>query len=221
MMSSPLESGAYRKVRAPSPGRSVPIVPTSDFSGFVSSDWALASAAASAAIDSLDRCMGSLRLEDIEADGSVLRATRPDPVTDPLPGVLREERLELRLGTFVLAIGVTRPEEDAGELGPTVRGAHVDRPDGLNARPWRLDTKRPGRLASLHAPPELFLGREKEVLVERIGRNGDLDPLAASGDDREHRHLDVGDPHVVLKLRHALLGRRLFRKRPRQHEFGL
>src|SRR6266568_5288842 len=96
-MSSPLESGAYRKVRPRSPGLSAPMVATSDFSGFESSDCALASAAASAAIDSLDRCMGSLRLEDIEADGSVLRATRPDPVTDPLPGVLREEGLEFRL----------------------------------------------------------------------------------------------------------------------------
>src|SRR6266568_1890565 len=92
-MSSPLESGAYRKVRVPSPGLSAPIVPTSDFSGFDSSDCALASAAASAAIDSLDRCMGSLRLEDIEADGPVLRAASPDAVADALPGVLRQQGL--------------------------------------------------------------------------------------------------------------------------------
>src|SRR5436309_741573 len=138
------------------------MVATSDFSGFDSSDCALASAAASAAIDSLDLCMGSLRLEHIEAHGPVLRAAGSDPVTDPLPGVLREERLELPLGTFVLAIRLASPQEDAREFGPAVRGAHVDRPDGLNARPWRLDTKKSGRLASLHAPPELFLSCEKE-----------------------------------------------------------
>src|SRR6202521_2826948 len=108
-MSRPLEGGAYRKVRAPSPGLSVPMVATSDFSGFDSSDCALARAAASAAIDSLDRCMGGLRLEDIEADGSVLRAAGPDPVTDALLGVLREERLKLGLGSFVFDIGLARP----------------------------------------------------------------------------------------------------------------
>jgi hypothetical protein len=165
--------------------------------------------------------MGGLRFEDIEAHGPVLRAAGSDAVADALLGILREEGLELRLGTFVLAIGVTRPEEDAGELGPTVRGAHVDRPDGLNARPWRLDAENAWRLAGLNTTPELLLGREKEVLVERIGRDGDLDPFAASGDDREHRHLDVGDPHIVLELGHVLFGRPLFGKRPRQHEFGL
>src|SRR6266852_387292 len=122
-MSSPLESGAYRKVRAPSPGRSVPMVPTSDFSGFVSSDCALARAAASAAIDSLDRCMGGLRFEDIEAHGPVLRAAGSDAVADALLGILREERFELRLGTFVLAMGLASPQEGAREFGPAVRGA--------------------------------------------------------------------------------------------------
>src|SRR6266699_1094182 len=90
-MSSPLESGAYRKVRAPSPGLSAPIVATSDFSGFESSDCALASAAASAAIDSLDRCMGGLRPKDIEADGPRLRAASPDAMTDALLGILGQQ----------------------------------------------------------------------------------------------------------------------------------
>src|SRR6266567_3805802 len=92
-MSSPLESGAYRKLRAPSPGRSAPIVATSDFSGFESSDCALASAAASAAIDSLDRCMGGLRLENIEADGPVLRAAGADAMADTLLGILGQQGL--------------------------------------------------------------------------------------------------------------------------------
>src|SRR5712692_7212544 len=103
------------------------MVATSDFSGFDSSDCALASAAASAAIDSLDRCMGSLRLEHIEAHGPVLRAAGPDAVAEALLGILGEEGLELRLGTFVLAIGIASPQEDAREFGPAVRGAHVDR----------------------------------------------------------------------------------------------
>src|SRR5216684_6144616 len=102
IMSSPLDKGAYRKVRAPSPGRSVPIVPTSDFSGFESSDCALARAAASAAIDSLDRCMGGLHGEDIKADGAGFGAAGTDAVADTLLGVFREEHLELRLGTLML-----------------------------------------------------------------------------------------------------------------------
>ena len=54
------------------------MVPTKDFSGLMSSHWALASAAARAAIDSLDRCMVATSAmavviplpEEIEADGS-------------------------------------------------------------------------------------------------------------------------------------------------------
>src|SRR6266568_9398339 len=97
-MSSPLESGAYRNVRPPSPGLSAPMVATSDFSGLESSVCALASAAASAAIESLDRCMGSLRLEDVETDRARLRAAGPDPMADRLLGVLRNECLEFGLG---------------------------------------------------------------------------------------------------------------------------
>src|SRR5262249_13724445 len=51
--------------------------------------------------------------------------------------------------------------------------------------------------------------------------NGDFDPFAAAGDDRENSGLGVRDPHIVLKLRHVLLGRPLFRKCPGQHELGL
>src|SRR6266702_2991854 len=75
-------------------------------------------------------------------------------------------------------MGLARPQEGPGELGPAVRGAHVDRPDDLNARPWRLDPEQAGRFPGFDAAPELFLGREKEVLIERVGRDGDLDPLA-------------------------------------------
>ena len=71
------------------------------------------------------------------------------------------------------------------------------------------------------AAPELLLGREKKVLVERVGINLDLDPFAATGNYRKHRGARGDHPHVVLELRHVLLGRRLFREGPRQHELGL
>ena len=88
-------------------------------------------------------------------------------------------------------------------------------------RSRRLDTKEARGLAALHAAPEFFLRRQQEVLVEGIGRDGDLDPFAATGNDREHGRLGIGDPHIVLDLRHVLFGRRFFRERPGQHELGL
>src|ERR1700674_3251953 len=108
-MSRPLEGGAYRKVRAPSPGRSAPMVATSDFSGFESSDCALARAAASAAIDSLDRCMVPLRLEEIEAHGSRSRPARANPVPERLTGVFGQQRLELSPDPFVLKVCAAGP----------------------------------------------------------------------------------------------------------------
>jgi hypothetical protein len=45
------------------------MVAVSYFSGLISSPWALASAAAMAPIDSLERCMACLRLKKIKADG--------------------------------------------------------------------------------------------------------------------------------------------------------
>src|SRR6266568_5437628 len=59
------------------------------------------------------------------------------------------------------------------------------------------------------------------MLVEGIGRERDLDPFAAPGNDRERRELGVCNPHVVLDLGHVLFGRRLFGERPGKHEFGL
>ena len=56
------------------------MVATSDFSGLVSSACALASAPAIAPIDSLDRCMVLLSLEEIETDRPRLRALGSDAV---------------------------------------------------------------------------------------------------------------------------------------------
>jgi len=93
-------------------------------------------------------------------------------------------------------------------------------PDGLDADSGRLDPEQAWRFAAFDTPPELLFGREQEVLVEGIDRDGDFDPFPASGDDREDRHLGVRDPHVVLKLSHMLFDRALLGKRPGQHELG-
>ena len=78
-----------------------------------------------------------------------------------------------------------------------------------------------GGLAGLDRPPEGLFGRDQDGLVDRVGLDRELDPLAAAVDDGEHGFLGAGDQHVVLELGHVLLRGRLLRERPRQHELGL
>src|ERR1700730_4563440 len=163
------------------------MVAVSDFSGLVSSDWALARAPAMVPIDSLDRCMGCLRAQDIEAHGSGFRPFGPYAMPHRLLSVFRHEALQLGLSSFVFKESRTSPAKHAGKLGPSIGRAHIDNANGRYPRPRRLNTKQPRRLATLDAAPELLLGREQEVLVEGISRNGDLNPFAAPGNDRKCR----------------------------------
>src|ERR1039458_9350747 len=101
-MSSPLDNGAYRKVRSPSRGNGDRIVAVSDFSGLVISACALASAAAIAPIDSLERCMTALHFQQIEADGAGFGSLGTDAVADRLLGIVGYKSLELGLGLFML-----------------------------------------------------------------------------------------------------------------------
>src|SRR5215207_8888084 len=163
------------------------IVPVSDFSGLVSSTCALARAAAIVPIDSLDRCMTALHDHEVEADRPGLRALGPDPMAIRFLGVLRHERLELALSLLMLDKGWSRSAIDARELGPGVRLTHVDRPHRLDARPRWLNAEEARGLAGLDAAPEFLLGREQKVLIERVGVDLDLDPLPATGNDRQSR----------------------------------
>src|SRR5215467_3481288 len=120
-MSSPLESGAYRKLRSPSPGRPVRIVAVSDFSGLMSSAWALARAEASAATVSLDRGMGSLHLQHIKAHRPRFRALCFHAMPDDLPGIPRHQGFELAFRPLVVEKGAPGVAEKPGELGPGIR----------------------------------------------------------------------------------------------------
>src|ERR1700719_1649694 len=117
-MSRPLERGSYRKVRPGSSYRSVRTVAVSDFSGLVSIIWALASAAARAAIDSLDRCMIGLHVRHFEADRTGLGALGPYAMTECLLGILRHQPLQFGLRPFVIEEGRPGREEYRCELGP-------------------------------------------------------------------------------------------------------
>jgi hypothetical protein len=85
---------------------------------------------------------------------------------------------------------------------------------GLNSEQLRL-------LAALDTAPELALGGDDQMLIERIGMGEDFHPLAAAGDHREHCGPCRYNPHIMLQLRHVFLGCRFLRERPRQHELGL
>src|SRR5262252_7604332 len=146
-MSSPLASGAYRKLRSPSPGRPVRMVAVSDFSGLMSSAWALAKAEASAATVSLDRGMGRLRLQHIKAHRPRFRALGFYAVPDRLPGILGHQGFELALGPFVVEKGTPGVSEERGELRPGIRCVHIDDADGFDAWTRRLGQDEVGDFA--------------------------------------------------------------------------
>ena len=120
-MSRPLDSGAYRNVCSAAP--SDLMVATKDFSGLTSSPCALASAAASCAIDSLDRCMGITVtvMKQGKTDGARFRALRPDAMAKGLLRILRHEALELGLRSFVVLMRFVRPRKGRRKLRPSIR----------------------------------------------------------------------------------------------------
>src|SRR5271166_1411542 len=96
------------------------MVAVSDFSGLVSSTWALARAAAMVAIVSPERCMAVLHAQDIKAHRPGFRALGSDSVSDRIFGVLRHEAFELRLGILVLEVGPSGAPKDVGEFRPSI-----------------------------------------------------------------------------------------------------
>jgi hypothetical protein len=96
-----------------------------------------------------------------------------------LLGVLRHQGLQLGLGGLVFRIGRSGAAEDTGEFGLGIGRAHVDNPHRLNAGARWLGVEETRGLAVLDAAPELLFRGQKDVLVEGIRRNRELDPLAA------------------------------------------
>src|SRR5262245_1591168 len=105
------------------------MVAISDFSGLMSSDWALASALAMAPIDSLECCMVALRPDELKTDSARFRALGPHPMPNRLLGVLGHQRLQLGLDILMFQECRARAPEDAGKLPPGVRDSHIDNAD--------------------------------------------------------------------------------------------
>src|SRR5262245_1744745 len=136
------------------------MVAVSDFSGLMSSAWALANAEASAATDSLDRGIGCLRLQHVKAHRPRFRTLGFHAMSDGLPGILGHQGFEFDFGPFVVERGASRVAEERGELRPGIRCAHIDDADGLDAWARRLGIDEMGRFAGLHAAPELLFRRD-------------------------------------------------------------
>ena len=128
---------------------------------------------------------------------------------------------QLGLGLFMFKMSGPGPHKDGGQLCPGIGRTHVDNAHRFDARPRRLDAEQGRGLATLDAAPEFPLGRNEQVLIERVGMGLYFNPLAAAGDDRKCRTSCCRDPHIVLQLRHVFFGGRFFRERPRQHELSL
>jgi len=79
--------------------------------------------------------------------------------------------------------GLSGAAEDSGKFGPGIRGAHIHNSNSFDSEFRRLDTEEARGLAALDAALEFALGSDNEMLIERIGMGGDLDPFAAPGDN--------------------------------------
>ena len=82
--------------------------------------------------------MGGLRVQDIKAHCARFRALCPHAVPDCLLRVFGNQGFEFALCPLMVEKGAARVAEEGCELGPRIRGAHVDNADGLNARARRL-----------------------------------------------------------------------------------
>src|SRR5262249_29420141 len=114
------------------------MVAVRDFSGLISSACALAKAAANAAIDSLERGIGSPCLQQIESHCANLRTLGAHSMAYRLLGILGHQCFELASCPLVGEKGTTRVSEQRRELRPGVRRAHIDDTDDLEARTRRF-----------------------------------------------------------------------------------
>src|SRR5262249_5754470 len=160
------------------------MVAVSDFSGLMSSAWALANAEARAATDSLDRGMGRLlRLQYVKAHRPRFRTLGFHAMPDGLPGILGHQGFEFAFGPFVVEKSTASIAEERGEFCPGIRRTHIDDADCLDARPRRLGIDEVRRFAGLDAAPELLFRRHQNAEIQQIHADCHLDPFTAAGDD--------------------------------------
>src|SRR5450759_4646329 len=138
------------------------MVAVSDFSGLVSSAWALASAAAIAPMASLDRCIARLHVDEIKTDRPRFGPLGADAVAEGFLGILRHQDFELGFGPFMLQEGHAGLAKHSRQFSPGIGCAHVDDAHRRNPRPWWFGPKQARGFPTLHTVPELlFRGQQQ------------------------------------------------------------
>jgi hypothetical protein len=130
------------------------------------------------------------------AEGTIARCIavgmKPRGGSDRLLGIFGHQTLQLRFGLFMFEVGPAANSAQALEaLMSTMRIASIcgfggSTPNSRGGSP--LSTQR------------------QNLRSEGVGKCCDLHPLAASGNDREHRRFGRHHPHIVPQLGHVLLG---------------
>src|SRR5665647_2717986 len=93
-----------------------------DFSGLVSSPWALAKAPAMAPMVSLERCMVRLlHLHHLKADRAGFGPFGPQAMPDGLLGIFRHQLLQIGLGALMFHKGRSGAAEHRRKLCPAIR----------------------------------------------------------------------------------------------------
>jgi hypothetical protein len=103
-----------------------------------------------APIDSLERCIGSLRIHEVKADRPGFRGFGPQAMPNGFPGVFRNQFLEIRLGAFMLLMGSAGPAIYGRQFRPAIGPAHVHDADGFESRAGWLDAEQARGLAALN-----------------------------------------------------------------------
>ena len=102
-------------------------------------------------------------------------------MTYRLLGILGHQAFELGLGLLVLKMRLAATGENRSEFRPGIGCGHVDDTDRCKPRLGRLDAEQLRLVATLDTAPELALGSDDQMLIERIGMGQDLNPFAATG----------------------------------------
>src|SRR5262245_61617985 len=113
----------------------------------------------------------------------------------------------------VLRKSAANSAQELDELMSTMRTASIRGRGGSARTRWGT--------SPIATAPEFLFGRHEDVEIKWVHGNRDLHPFAPASDDREHRGTEVGDPHVMLELRHVLFGGSFLREGSRKHELVL
>ena len=89
-------------------------------------------------------------------------------MTNGLFRIVRHQCFQFDPRALMLQKGLSGGTEDSGQFGPGIRGDHINNTDRFDPRLWRLNTEQTRRIAALDTAPELALGRNDKMLVERI-----------------------------------------------------